>query len=183
MVCTFSEIPGLAEASIQGQWAFGSTRGALLLMAHPRSSYILGDTLLKHLIKVKALKDMFLVTEVFSCPAYSLYLSNKRERPCMLVLNPILIFIMLDEHLENEVVNLALLGSFPVPDSPGLTAGGTTDGKWWVRYAGGLFRSARDHHGKDNFTPLYMLKGIQRKKRWISRRGENPYLEHEDDYM
>ena len=95
MVCTFSEVPGLAEASIQGQWAFGSTRGALLLMAHPRSSYILGDTLLKRLTKVQALKDMFLVTEVFLCPAYSLYLSSGRECPCML--DPILIFIMLDD--------------------------------------------------------------------------------------
>jgi hypothetical protein len=95
-VCTFSEVPGLAEASIQGQWAFGSTRGALLLMAHPRSSYILGDTLLKQLTKVQALKDMFLVTEVFLCPAYSLYLSSGRECPC--TLDPILIFIMLGQH-------------------------------------------------------------------------------------
>ena len=93
--CASSEIPGLAEASIQGQWAFGSTRGALLLMAHPRSSYILGDTLLKHLTKVEALKDMFLVTEVFLCPAYSLYLSSGRE--CLCTLNPTLIFIMLDD--------------------------------------------------------------------------------------
>ena len=94
-VCTLSEIPGLTEASIQGQWAFGSTRGALLLMAHPRSSYILDDTLLKHLTKVEALKDMFLVTEVFLCPAYSLYLSSGRECSCML--DPILLFIILGD--------------------------------------------------------------------------------------
>jgi len=59
-----SEIPGLVEASIQGQWAFGSTRGTSLLTAHPHSSYMLGDTLLKHLAEVQALNDMFLVTEV-----------------------------------------------------------------------------------------------------------------------
>jgi hypothetical protein len=94
--CTFSEIPGLAEASIQGQWTFGSTRGALLLMAHPRSSYILGDTLLKHLAKVQALDGMFIVTEVFLCPAYSLYLSSGRECPCTLNL----IFIKLDDQYD-----------------------------------------------------------------------------------
>jgi len=53
-------------------------------MAHPRSSYMSGDTLLKHLAKVQALDDMFLVTEVFLCPAYSLYLSSGGECPCML---------------------------------------------------------------------------------------------------
>ena len=78
---------------------------------------------------------------------------------------------------------MALVGSFPVPHAPGVTAGGTIEGKWWARNTAGLFRSARDHHGEDTYTPLYMLKGIQRKRRWINRRGENPYLESEDDYM
>ena len=78
-VCTRSGISGLAEASIKGQWAFGSKRGALLIMAHPRSSYIPRDTILKHLAKVQALKNRYLVTEVFMCPAYCLYLSNGSE--------------------------------------------------------------------------------------------------------
>jgi len=50
-------------------------------MAHPRSSYMPGDTLLKHLAKVQALDDMFLVTEVCLCPAYSLYLSSGGNFP------------------------------------------------------------------------------------------------------
>jgi hypothetical protein len=78
---------------------------------------------------------------------------------------------------------LALVGSFPVPCAPGVTAGGGIEGKWWVRNTAGLFRSARDEHGNDNFTPLYMLKRIQRKKWWINRRGENPSPMPEDDYM
>ena len=71
-----SAIPGLAEASIKGQWIFGSRCGALLVMAYPRCSYIPPATILKYLAEVEALKDMFLVTEVFVCPAYSLYLSS-----------------------------------------------------------------------------------------------------------
>ena len=70
-----------------------------------------------------------------------------------------------------------------MPHAPGVTAGGTVEGKWWVRNTAGLFRSGRDYHGKDTYTPLYMLKGIQRKRKWINRRGENPYLGGEDDYM
>jgi hypothetical protein len=74
-------IPGLANASIKGQWTFGSKRGALLIMAKPRCFYIPRGVILKHLAEVEALKDMSLVTEVFSCPAYSLYLSNGSECP------------------------------------------------------------------------------------------------------
>ena len=77
---------------------------------------------------------------------------------------------------------MALVGSFPVPYAPGATAGGKMEGKWWVRNTAGLFRSARDQHGKDNFTPLYMLKRIRRKRGLINRRGQNPTPEL-DDYM
>ena len=53
-------------------------------MAHPCSSYIPADTLLEHLSNVQALSGMLLVTEVFLCPVYSLYLSSGGECPCML---------------------------------------------------------------------------------------------------
>jgi len=138
-------IPGLAEASIKGQWTFGHKRGALLVMAYPRCSYIPPATILKHLAEVQALEDMYLVTEVFSCPAYSLYLSSG----------------------SNEAVDLALVGSFPVPPLPVMTAGVQMEAKWWVQNASGLFRSGRDPTGKDDYTPLYMLKMIRKKKRSI----------------
>jgi hypothetical protein len=57
-------------------------------MAQPRSSYIPRDTVLKHLAEVQALKDMFLVTEVFLCPAYCLYLSSGSECPSHAGPNP-----------------------------------------------------------------------------------------------
>jgi hypothetical protein len=75
----------------------------------------------------------------------------------------------------NEVVNLALVGTFPVPHCPGVTAGANVEGKWWAQNANGLFRSAREPLGKDHYTPLYMLKGIRKKsKSFFSRRGEPP---------
>lgn len=75
---------------------------------------------------------------------------------------------------------MALVGSLPVPHAPGVTVGGGIEGKWWAQNANGLFRSARDHHGNDNYTPLYMLKGI-RKKRLFGRRGEKPPPVREGD--
>jgi len=79
---SISGIAGLADASIKGQWSFGRERGALLIMAYPRCSYIPRESLLGHIAEVEALKDMVLVTEVFCCPAYSLYLSNKSKCQC-----------------------------------------------------------------------------------------------------
>ena len=69
---------------------------------------------------------------------------------------------------------MALIGSLPVPHVPGVTVGGEIEGKWWARNTAGLFRSARDRHGKDNFTPLYTLKRIQKKMSLFHRRGESP---------
>ena len=74
-----SGVAGLANASIKGQWKFGSRRGALLVMSRPLSSYVPPKVLLKHLVDIPTFKNKVLVTEVVSCPAYSLYLSNAGE--------------------------------------------------------------------------------------------------------
>ena len=72
--------------------------------------------------------------------------------------------------LEREVLDLALLASFPLPHTPGVTGGGGIEGKWWVQNTKGLFRSACEPHGRYDYTPLYVLREI-RKKRGV-RRGE-----------
>jgi hypothetical protein len=48
-------------------------------MDRPRISHIPPNELLKQLVGVHTLEDKVLVTKVVSCPAYSLYLSSKRE--------------------------------------------------------------------------------------------------------
>uniref|UniRef100_A0A8H7XTA0 Uncharacterized protein n=1 Tax=Psilocybe cubensis TaxID=181762 RepID=A0A8H7XTA0_PSICU len=150
-------VVGLAEAAIKGEWTFGSKRGALLVMAQPRSVYIPHGMLLEHLVKVKALEDMHLVTEVFSCPAYSLYLSSGND----------------------DVVKLALLGSAPIPHVPGVSAGARVGIEWWSQFTTGLFRHGREPQGEDSFTPLYMLKEI-RKKGWFKRGLPPPVYEGDD---
>ena len=132
-------------------------------MAYPRCSYIPPATILKYLAEVEALKDMFLVTEVFVCPAYSLYLSSGCK--CLVI------DVWLkanDLSLANETVNLALLGSSPVPHAPPVQVGAQMEGKWWTQNTTGIFRSACEPHGKDNYTPLYMLKEIRKKKSLLS---------------
>jgi len=85
--------------------------------------------------------------------------------------------------LGNDVVDLALLGSFPVPNAPGLTAGVGMEAKWWSQNTSGLFRSARDPYGKDDYTPLYMIKSIRKKRSFFNRREEHPIVEREGDAL
>ena len=80
------------------------------------------------------------------------------------------------------MVDLALLGSFPVPNAPGLTAGAGVEARWWSQNTSGLFRSARDPSGKYDYTPLYMIKEISNKpKRGLSTGSQVPIVEPEGD--
>ncbi|KAF8580064.1 hypothetical protein K439DRAFT_1637300 [Ramaria rubella] len=130
-------VPGLAEASIQGRWEFGTNRGALLIMARPRIDSIPFSALSK-LNDHPSLKGKSLVTAVFVCPAYSIYLSNGKK----------------------DVISLALLGQLPVPGATVVTAGGETGASWWKQEASGVFRHACDKKGSYCYTPLYHLKEI-----------------------
>ncbi|KAF9461885.1 hypothetical protein BDZ94DRAFT_1298991 [Collybia nuda] len=140
---------GLAEASIRGQWQFGKRRGALLIMSQPRSQHIPSNTFLKDLIGISKLKDKALVTEVVSCPAYSLYLSGANE----------------------ETISIALIAGVP-GIVPVATIGGEVGMSWWSRYSSGLFREACDNAGKFSYTPLYALRKI-RKPSLLRRRGSH----------
>jgi len=147
-------VAGLADTSIKGQWEFGSKRGALLIMSRPRSSYLPPKVFLKQLVDIPALRDKSLVTEVISCPAYSLYLSSANK----------------------EVIDVALVATTPTPLAA--TVGGEIGATWWTQNMSGLFRDACDPNGSYNYTPLYMLKKIRRKG--LLRR-ESPVPDPEDD--
>jgi len=149
-------VAGLANASIKGQWKFGSRRGALLAMSRPVSSYVPPKVLLKHLVDIPILKNKELVTEVVSCPAYSLYLSTA----------------------NNETIDLALIGTVPIPSGIPASVGAEVEATWWSRNMSGMFREACDRNGLDNYAPLYALKKIRQKH--LLRR-ESPVPDPEDD--
>jgi len=147
-------IVGLANASIRGQWRFGTRRGALLIMDRPLSSYLPPQKLLKHLVGIPIFKHKVLVTEVISCPAYTLYLSTA----------------------NSEAIELALIGTTPTP--PGITVGANVGTSWWSRNMSGMFRQASDPNGSYNYTPLYILKKIRPEH--LLRR-DSPVPDPEDD--
>jgi hypothetical protein len=72
-------VPGIATASIKGTWQVKKgTTGAVLLMNKPRIKRLTQEALGK-LAQIELLQSMHLVTKVFYCPAYSLYLSDKSQ--------------------------------------------------------------------------------------------------------
>ncbi|EGN97520.1 hypothetical protein SERLA73DRAFT_110780 [Serpula lacrymans var. lacrymans S7.3] len=130
-------IAGIASASLKGEWQFQEgRRGALLVMHAPRQTYIPPGTILEPLYNIPLLKDKYLVTSVFSCPAYSLYLSNK----------------------SSEKVALALVGSVPLPSAPAVSAGGEISLEWWTNTQTSFLRKASHKTGSYCYTPLFKLQ-------------------------
>ena len=61
--------------------------------------------------------------------------------------------------VDNEAVDLALIGTVPTPS--GIAVGGEVGATWWSRNMSGLFREACDRNGLYSYTPLYALKKIR----------------------
>jgi hypothetical protein len=135
-VDSYAGVPGIAAASIKGTWQVKKgTTGAVLLMSNPRMKHITSDALGK-LASIKLLQSMHLVTKVFYCPAFSLYLSDT----------------------SGEKISMALLASAPAVAPVG-TLETKASMRWWSDTQTGLAR-----HGckKEHcFTPLYELLHVR----------------------
>jgi len=130
-------IAGAAQVSLKLQLQFPEgKRGASLVMHKPRQTFISPNTVLEPLFKIEVLRDKYLVTRTFSCPAYSQYLSNGK----------------------GEQLSLALAVSTPIPVAPGLTAGGEVSADWKTNIQSQYHRKASTQSGKYSFTPLYDMK-------------------------
>ena len=172
-----SEVVGLANASIKGHWKFGSRRGALLIMSQPLSSYLPPEVLLKHLVDIPTFKNKVLVTQVVSCPAYSLYLSTASKwLPEIAALACHVSAMRLTGFVDNEAIDLALIGTLPT--LPGIAIGVGVGAAWWSQKMSGMYREGCDRNGLYNYTPLYTLKKIRQKH--LLRR-ESPVPEPEGD--
>ncbi|KAG1842267.1 hypothetical protein DFJ58DRAFT_58836 [Suillus subalutaceus] len=128
----------------------GNKPGAVLVMHKPRYSSLPHDERLTRLLKSMpgVLKGKYIVTEVISCAAYMMHLSDQKE--------------------EKFSVTLEAVG----PVTPGINTGGTASFTWSSEAAYGLSRKGCDLGVK--YMPLYRLK-IPRPKFWewpSSHRGD-----------
>ncbi|KAG8901393.1 hypothetical protein FRB99_005329, partial [Tulasnella sp. 403] len=136
-------VAGLGGASVKGKWKFQKgTRGALLVMAQPRLTHI-PDEVLRVLSKCPRMLSKAIVISVYDCPAYVMYMSDK----------------------SGNELTVSMNGSLPIPQVPGLAAGGGAEMGWSSSYSGGIYRESFDGKGENLFTPLFHPKDVPRPVR------------------
>ncbi|KZP14090.1 hypothetical protein FIBSPDRAFT_1048977 [Athelia psychrophila] len=137
---------GMVGVALTGTWEFSGQRGAVLLMHSPQLWTIPNNKLLNRLVDGNELEGKYIVSEVYACPAVSLYLSHKDDKQVTFKL-----------HADVDPSIVALAAGAPI----GL--GGTVKGGWSAHNAGGNHQCAgseKDLTGK--YTPLFILK----KRKW-----------------
>ncbi|KAI9569205.1 hypothetical protein HD554DRAFT_2093836 [Boletus coccyginus] len=148
-VDTGVNVPGIASASVKGQWLFEcGKRDAILIMHSPRQIYIPRDVVLEHLYRVDKLIGKWLVTNIHICPAYSMYLSDKGRSLFLLCFS----MQITPCDTVGDKVSLALVAQAPI------AAGANGGFTWWNDGQTGLHRNACDQKGNYVFTPLYSLR-------------------------
>ncbi|KAG8884813.1 hypothetical protein FRB99_004500, partial [Tulasnella sp. 403] len=126
-------VAGPGGASVKGTWKFQKgSRGALLVMSQPRLTHI-SIEVLRTLSKCERMLSKTIIISVYDCPAYVMYMSDKGG---------------------NEL-SVSMNGSLPVPQAPGLAAGGGAEAGWNSSYSGGVYRESFDGSGQNRFTPLF----------------------------
>ncbi|KAH8105747.1 hypothetical protein DFH11DRAFT_1518399 [Phellopilus nigrolimitatus] len=134
-----ADVAGFANAPLKGQWQFNHSRGALLIMHMPRITRV-PDEFLAESLSRGLLKGKTLVTHVYSCPAYALYLSNK----------------------SNKTVSIALVADVPSIVAPSVSSGAGIGTKWVDDGTAGLLQ--KGYNDEAVFVPLYSIKKITKRK-------------------
>ncbi|KAG0706266.1 hypothetical protein DFH29DRAFT_798731 [Suillus ampliporus] len=137
------DIPGAVNASLKVDLQFdGHKRAAVLVMHKPRYSNLPNDERVIRLLKSlpDIVKGKYIVTEVISCAAYMMHLSDKKA----------------------ENFSITLKTNAPV--APAATAGGSVGFVWSSEATHGLSRQGGDPTTR--YMPLYRLKK-PRSKFWV----------------
>lgn len=139
----------VAQASFKSGWKFGERTGAVLVVHQPRYVTLPPEMDFKALTKHPVLHEMFLVTNLTTCPAYLLYLATK----------------------EDKGISLALCVQPPVGLAP-VTAGPTVTTSWVTEHGGGFYREGT--HSEHRYTVLFDLKRCRKEKTRLFRESLSP---------
>ncbi|KZP33699.1 hypothetical protein FIBSPDRAFT_847647 [Athelia psychrophila] len=151
--CNFSAGPdinlaGTMGVALTGTWEFSGKRGAVLLMHLPQLYQIPNNKLLNRLIDVKELQGKYIVSDAYTCPASSLYLSGKSDKQ-----------VTFNLHADVDPSVAALAAGVPIGMGSGIKAG------WSASNATGMHQSAGNAKSiTGRYTPLFTLK----KRRWLA---------------
>jgi hypothetical protein len=80
---------GAQDSVFRSQWRFNTKRGAILLMHRPRLIRV-PDAFFKASLHIPVLKTKSVVYQVWNCPGFYMYLSNR----CALFSGPLYSFVI-----------------------------------------------------------------------------------------
>ena len=155
-------VAGMASLLMKAEFKFTRRNGAALLMYEPRTSVLEGVDRLLSASQYEHLRDMHLVTEVVTCPAYALYLAGSSKLSTVSFHINILYSDQVYVHEDGQKVKLTLRAGLPVAGAVGATAGGEIGAGWITEGISGVFRSG--FQPDQNFTTLYSLYCIRKKE-------------------
>ncbi|KZP03300.1 hypothetical protein FIBSPDRAFT_845092 [Athelia psychrophila] len=155
--CHFSVAPeiklaGMTDVALTGTWEFSGTRGAVLLMHLPQLYTIPNNKLLNRVLDVKELKGKYIVSDAYTCPASSLYLSGKSAEKVTFTLH------------ADVPPSVAAIAGVPIGLGGGVKAG------WSASNVTGMHQSAGSVKSTGRYTPLFTLK----KRKWYEQLRGRP---------
>ncbi|KAH9056486.1 hypothetical protein EDB87DRAFT_1636328 [Lactarius vividus] len=133
---------GIQGLVFKSRWQFNSKRGAVLLMYQPRLITV-PDAFFTETRDVPILKNKSVVYQVFNCPGFFMYLSNKVDEQ---------VAVGLRADLPPQLSNV----------NPALGVGWTAHGSIGVRQQG--------YQPDATYTPLFGLRSLRKR---LLRRGES----------
>ncbi|KAG2057966.1 hypothetical protein BDR06DRAFT_877069 [Suillus hirtellus] len=149
----------LASTSFKAEFQFQEgKRGAVLVMHKPQQEYIPRGRVLSIIHEAHQLRDKYIVSSIFTCPGYYLYLSNRSA----------------------ERVTLALTANTSLTTSIDVSAGGEASIDWWTDAQAAFLRKAFDKAGQYRYTPLFDLK---RRQHWFKRTFRGAEVQSTEDNM
>jgi hypothetical protein len=145
----YRSMPGSPSLEFSTEFQFDKHRGAFLVMHNPRMT-VVPDEFCFQSVNIELLKGKHVVTEVFTCDGFLMYLSNKSKffRIFFLILCP-------DLCIAAETIKVGLKADISLAAA---AASADIDTAWIVQGGSGLFRRG---YAKNAYTPLFYLKSIQ----------------------
>ncbi|KZP06030.1 hypothetical protein FIBSPDRAFT_703082, partial [Athelia psychrophila] len=133
--------------ALTGTWEFSGKRGAMVLMHLPQLYQIPNNKLLNRVLDVKELRGKYIVSEVYTCPGPSLYLSGKSES----FYSPLCPSVSMMPFAGDEQIT-------------GVKAG------WPASNVTGMHQSACSVKSTGRYTPLFTLK----RRKWYGQLHGRP---------
>jgi len=152
--------PSAQGVIFQSRWQFKKKRGAILLMHRPRMTWV-PDTFFGPSYHLPMLKGKCVVYQVWNCPGFYMYLSNKCGYSKLVSLyqrvKP-MFFLP-----ANEQVTVSLRSNVTTrstPTSPGVHASPSLTVSWFAESSAGVRQHA--YRTDPVYTPLFCLRSVQK---------------------